>query len=31
VEAAALYYAPYLDAFKDEYRPFDAGLDTWTR
>ena len=23
----ALYYAPYLDAFKDEYRPFDAGLD----
>src|SRR4029453_17944223 len=23
----ALYYAPYLDAFKDEYRPFEAGLD----
>ena len=23
----SLYYAPYLDAFKDEYRPFDAGLD----
>jgi monoamine oxidase len=23
----ALYYAPYVDAFKDEYRPFDAGLD----
>jgi monoamine oxidase len=23
----ALYFAPYLDAFKDEYRPFDAGLD----
>ena len=23
----ALYHAPYLDAFKDEYRPFDAGLD----
>jgi monoamine oxidase len=24
---AGLYYAPYLDAFHDEYRPFDAGLD----
>ena len=23
----ALYLAPYLDAFSDEYRPFDAGLD----
>jgi monoamine oxidase len=23
---ASLYYAPYLDAFRDEYRPFDAGL-----
>ena len=23
----ALYHAPYLDAFSDEYRPFDAGLD----
>lgn len=23
----ALYFAPYLDAFPDEYRPFDAGLD----
>ena len=23
----ALYYAPYLDAFHDEYKPFDAGLD----
>jgi monoamine oxidase len=23
----ALYYAPYLDAFKDEYKPFDAGLN----
>jgi monoamine oxidase len=22
-----IYYAPYVDAFKDEYRPFDAGLD----
>jgi monoamine oxidase len=26
-ELASLYYAPYLDAFHDEYRPFDAGLD----
>jgi len=23
----ALYFAPYLDSFSDEYRPFDAGLD----
>jgi monoamine oxidase len=23
----ALYYAPYVDAFPDEYRPFGAGLD----
>jgi monoamine oxidase len=23
----ALYHAPYLDAFADEYRPFDAGFD----
>lgn len=23
----ALYFAPYLDAFDDEYRPFDAGLN----
>jgi monoamine oxidase len=22
-----IYYAPYVDAFKDEYRPFDAGLN----
>jgi monoamine oxidase len=22
-----LYYGPYLDSFKDEYRPFDAGLN----
>jgi monoamine oxidase len=22
-----IYFAPYLDAFQDEYRPFDAGLD----
>jgi monoamine oxidase len=22
-----LYFAPYVDAFKDEYRPFDAGLN----
>jgi monoamine oxidase len=26
-ELAGLYYRPYLDAFRDEYRPFDAGLD----
>jgi monoamine oxidase len=23
----SLYFAPYLDAFKDQYKPFDAGLD----
>jgi monoamine oxidase len=27
----ALYYAPYVDAFHDEYRPFDAGLDSLDR
>ena len=26
-ELASLYYAPYLDTFRDEYRPFDAGLN----
>ncbi len=26
-ELAALYYAPYVDKFADEYRPFDAGLN----
>ncbi len=26
-ELAGLYYAPYVDSFRDEYRPFDAGLD----
>jgi monoamine oxidase len=26
-ELAGLYYKPYLDAFRDEYKPFDAGLD----
>lgn len=26
-ELRALYFAPYVDAFEDEYRPFDAGLD----
>ncbi len=26
-ELAGLYYKPYLDAFKDEYKPFDAGLN----
>lgn len=33
---AALYHAPYLDAFADEYQPFGAGLDhldgvTWSQ
>jgi monoamine oxidase len=23
----SLYFAPYLDAFRDEYKPFDAGLN----
>jgi monoamine oxidase len=27
----ALYHAPYVDAFPDEYRPFDAGLDSLDR
>jgi monoamine oxidase len=26
-EFSQLYYGPYLDNFKDEYRPFDAGLN----
>jgi monoamine oxidase len=26
-EFSLLYYGPYLDNFKDEYRPFDAGLN----
>jgi monoamine oxidase len=26
-ELAGLYYQPYLDAFTDEYKPFDAGLN----
>lgn len=26
-EFSQLYYRPYLDDFKDEYRPFDAGLN----
>ncbi len=26
-ELASLYYVPYLDSFRDEYRPFDAGLN----
>lgn len=25
-DLASLYYAPYVSAFTDEYRPFDAGL-----
>ena len=30
-ELAWLYYAPYLDAFADEYRPFDARLNDLDR
>jgi monoamine oxidase len=26
-EFPLLYYTPYLDSFKDEYRPFEAGLN----
>jgi monoamine oxidase len=26
-ELASLYFAPYVDSFEDEYRPYDAGLD----
>jgi monoamine oxidase len=26
-ELASLYFAPYVDSFKEEYRPFDAGLN----
>jgi monoamine oxidase len=26
-ELASLYYKPYIDAFHDEYKPFDAGLN----
>jgi monoamine oxidase len=26
-DLASLYYTPYLDAFTDEYQPFDAGLN----
>lgn len=26
-ELAGLYFAPYLDSFRDEYQPFDAGLN----
>jgi monoamine oxidase len=27
----ALYFAPYVDAFADEYKPFEAGLDPLDR
>ena len=27
-ELASLYFAPYVDRFEDEYRPFDAGLNS---
>jgi monoamine oxidase len=30
-DLASLYYAPYVDSFRDEYRPFDAGLDALDR
>ena len=30
-ELASLYFAPYVDSFKDEYRPFDAGLNELDR
>lgn len=30
-ELAALYFAPYVDSFEDEYRPFDAGLNALDR
>jgi monoamine oxidase len=26
-ELASLYFAPYVDSFENEYRPFDAGLN----
>src|SRR5215469_1475384 len=26
-DLASLYFAPYLDSFPDEYKPFDAGLN----
>ena len=30
-ELASLYFAPYVDQFRDEYRPFDAGLNELDR
>ncbi len=30
-ELAGLYFAPYVDNFADEYRPFDAGLNELDR
>jgi monoamine oxidase len=30
-ELASLYFAPYVDRFTDEYRPFDAGLNDLDR
>lgn len=30
-ELASLYFAPYVDRFQDEYRPFDAGLNDLDR
>ena len=30
-ELASLYFAPYVDSFADEYKPFDAGLNALDR
>jgi monoamine oxidase len=30
-ELSSLYFAPYVDSFRDEYRPFDAGLSDLDR
>ena len=30
-ELAGLYFAPYVDSFADEYKPFDAGLNDLDR
>jgi monoamine oxidase len=30
-ELRSLYFAPYVDSFKDEYRPFEAGLNELDR
>jgi monoamine oxidase len=30
-DLASLYFAPYVDSFADEYRPFDAGLNDFDK